>query len=350
MDFVNLRKTGFGWEFETEADLEDFVWANLQQLLGLTPLKRQHYVNGQFCDILALGDNQQLVVLELKKGEDRYIVQQLTRYFDALLEDKPFKEQVDYQKPISLIAIQASFHRDNFTDRKYSHLPIQFFRYELVADEEKLNFKLKDIETGKVSELEIPFQPRSISNGEIPQLPKQFDKMLINCQTIQQTQILNIRTKILSFDGRMQEIASAGSIKYGKLKNNFCAEICLDSKGQPVLFLWLPLTSSNNKRIGRMKIWTNWDNNTLIEGHVPKGIRTRAISKTEKQRQRERELKVLWSHSGGTSYKIGSKYVSEMEFINEEKRRHEEYQNAIKSRKSLNELVDLALETWLKRL
>ncbi|MGI2903216.1 hypothetical protein [Tolypothrix sp. VBCCA 56010] len=85
-------------------------------------------------------------------------------------------------------------------------------------------------------------------------------------------------------------------------------------------------------------------------GHVPKGIRTRAISKTEKQRQRERELKVLWSHSRGTSYKIGSKYVSEMEFINEEKRRHEEYQNAIKSRKSLNELVDLALETWLKRL
>lgn len=46
MNFVNLRKTGFGWEFETEADLEDFVWANLQQLLGLTPLKRQHYVKG----------------------------------------------------------------------------------------------------------------------------------------------------------------------------------------------------------------------------------------------------------------------------------------------------------------
>ncbi|MCV3214247.1 hypothetical protein OGM63_12115 [Plectonema radiosum NIES-515] len=40
MNFVNLRKTGFGWEFETEADLEDFVWANLQQLLGLTPLKK----------------------------------------------------------------------------------------------------------------------------------------------------------------------------------------------------------------------------------------------------------------------------------------------------------------------
>ncbi|MBW4675618.1 MAG: hypothetical protein KME52_16810 [Desmonostoc geniculatum HA4340-LM1] len=47
MDFVNLRKTGNSWEFATEADLEDFVWANLKQLLGLTPLKRQYYVNGQ---------------------------------------------------------------------------------------------------------------------------------------------------------------------------------------------------------------------------------------------------------------------------------------------------------------
>ena len=37
-------------------------------------------------------------------------------------------------------------------------------------------------------------------------------------------------------------------------------------------------------------------------------------------------------------------------FLNEEKRCHEEYQNAIKSRKSLNKLVDLALETWLKTL
>lgn len=39
MDLVNLKPTGTGWEFVTEADLEDFVWANLNQLFGLTPLK-----------------------------------------------------------------------------------------------------------------------------------------------------------------------------------------------------------------------------------------------------------------------------------------------------------------------
>lgn len=57
--FVNLRKTGAGWEFEDEATLEDFVWANLKQILGLTPLKRQYYVKGQVCDILALSENTQ---------------------------------------------------------------------------------------------------------------------------------------------------------------------------------------------------------------------------------------------------------------------------------------------------
>ncbi len=105
MNFVNLRKTGAGWEFETEADLEDFVWANLKQLLGLTPLKRQYFVKGEFCDILALDENKHLVVLELKKTEDRYVVQQLTRYYHNLLEEKPFLPEVDYEKSIRLIAI-----------------------------------------------------------------------------------------------------------------------------------------------------------------------------------------------------------------------------------------------------
>lgn len=90
-----LKKTGTGWEFVNEAALEDFVWDNLKPLLNLTPLKRQYFVKGEICDILAVDDNRQLVVLELKNTEDRYIVQQLTRYYDALLEVKPFDTKVD---------------------------------------------------------------------------------------------------------------------------------------------------------------------------------------------------------------------------------------------------------------
>jgi RecB family endonuclease NucS len=85
-----LRKTGSGWEFANEEALEDFVEVHLQSLLGLTVIKRQFTVNEQRCDIIAVDENKRLVVLELKNGEDRYVVQQLTRYYDALLEHKPF--------------------------------------------------------------------------------------------------------------------------------------------------------------------------------------------------------------------------------------------------------------------
>ena len=54
LDLVSLRKTGTGWEFASEAALEDFIWLNLAQLFGLTPLKRQYSVDGQICDILAI--------------------------------------------------------------------------------------------------------------------------------------------------------------------------------------------------------------------------------------------------------------------------------------------------------
>ncbi|WP_375479369.1 endonuclease NucS domain-containing protein [uncultured Nostoc sp.] len=350
MDFVNLIKTGNSWRFATEADLEDFVWANLKELFGLIPLKRQYYIKGQICDILALNEKRQLVVLELKNGEDRYIVQQLTRYYEALLENKPFQEEVDYGQPIDLIAITARFHRDNFTDRKYNSLSIEFLRFEILTDDERFYLYLRNIDNQKISEVEIHYKEKNISIEDLPQQPKVLDKILSFCNLQQQEQLINIREKVLMFDRRMQEFSVPGSIKYGKATSCFCAEIGSDSKGQPVLFLWLPLNYSDSKKIGRMKIWTDWENHTLIEGHVPKGIRTKAISKTEKQRQRGVEMKILWSHSGGIRYKIGSKEVSEAEYINEDKRRHQEYQNAIKSRKTLNELVDIALETWLKRL
>ncbi|MBC6435444.1 hypothetical protein FM036_38660 [Nostoc sp. HG1] len=63
--------------------------------------------------IFSIEGNKQLVVLELKNAEDRYIVQQLTRYYDALKEVKPLEDEIDYQQPISLIAIKPNFHRDN---------------------------------------------------------------------------------------------------------------------------------------------------------------------------------------------------------------------------------------------
>lgn len=278
-----LRKTGTGWEFVSEEALEDFVEAHLESLLGLTLIKRQYTVNEQRCDIIAVDDNKSLAVLELKNGEDRYIVQQLTRYYHALLESKPFADQVNYDRPVRLVAIAPSFHRDSFTDRKYNHLLLEFLEFAIVPDRDNLYLHLKDVDTGHTSQVKITYQERE-STENIPSPPKALLKLLSKCELIQQQEILKIRHKLLSFDKRMEEVVSAGSIKYGNgnSKNSkFCAELCSDSKGTIILFLWLPLKNLTSKTIGRARIWTNWNNKALIEGYVKSGV-GRKISATKK--------------------------------------------------------------------
>lgn len=269
LDLVSLRKSGTGWEFASESALEDFVWVNLPQLFGLTPLKRQYSVDGQFCDILALGESQELVVLELKNLEDRYVVQQLTRYCHALYEAKAFSEQIDYEKPVRLIAVAPSFHRDNFTDSKYHHLSIEFWQFAVFAESEKFYFQLKDVDNETVTKLAIPFQEKE-TNDDILEPPRAFFKLLANCTESEKQEILKIRHKILSFDRRMKETASTGNIKYGKGKN-FCAELRFDSnKNQPVLFLWVHQIS-RRPSCSRAKIWTDWKIVSHI-GYAKRGL------------------------------------------------------------------------------
>jgi len=45
--------------------------------------RRQHYINGNYCNILALGEQRNLVIIELKNDDDRYVVQQITRYYSG---------------------------------------------------------------------------------------------------------------------------------------------------------------------------------------------------------------------------------------------------------------------------
>ncbi len=278
-----LRKTGSGWEFANEEALEDFVEVHLQSLLGLTVIKRQFTVNEQRCDIIAVDENKRLVVLELKNGEDRYVVQQLTRYYDALLEHKPFADRVDYDRPVRLIAIAPKFHRDNFTDRKYHGLFFQFLQFALVPDGKKLYLQLKDVDAEHTSQVDITYQEtESIEN--IPSPPKALIKLLSQCELSEQKDILKIRHKILSFDRRMEEITVSGSIKYGNgntKTSKFCAELCSDSKGNLILFLWLPLKGLTSKTISRARVWTDWNDKALIEGYVTSGV-GRKIASTKK--------------------------------------------------------------------
>jgi RecB family endonuclease NucS len=80
------------WKFQSELFLENFVWETLESLLNLKPLARQLYLSNQICDILTIDEKQQLTIVELKNTEDRYLIQQLTRYYAAIQEHQPFQE------------------------------------------------------------------------------------------------------------------------------------------------------------------------------------------------------------------------------------------------------------------
>lgn len=278
--FVSLRKTGSGWEFESETVLEDFVWVNLQQLLGLTPLKRQYRVSGQICDIVAVDENKRLVVLELKNGEDRYIVQQLTRYYDALLEEKAFNAEIDYSQPVRLVAIAPNFHKDNLTDKKYHKLFLEFLQFKIVQTSKKFYLQLEDIDSGKVSKVNISYKTTD-NTEDISSPPPALQKLLNRCTPEQIKVILSIRNQILSFDKRIEEMSTAASIKYGNGKSKqskLCAEFCSDSKGSILIFLWLPRKNLTSKIISRARIWTDWDGTALVEGYVSEGIGTKITS------------------------------------------------------------------------
>jgi RecB family endonuclease NucS len=133
-------------------------------------LKRQYFVRGEVCDILAVDDNRQLVVLELKNLEDRYIVQQLTRYYDALLEIKPFQAEVDYGEPIRLVAVAPSFHRHNEIDRKYHKLIFDFLKIIILKESDRFYLHLQNIDTEQVFKREILYREIdfSIFNEDLP--------------------------------------------------------------------------------------------------------------------------------------------------------------------------------------
>ncbi|MBS0017167.1 MAG: DUF91 domain-containing protein [Arthrospira sp. SH-MAG29] len=281
-----LQNNGGEWGFVNEEALEDFLYRNLEQLLQIQPLKRQYNVESQRCDILAVGDRQKLLVLELKNAEDRGIVQQLTRYYDALLGEKPFGDRVDYDKPVQLIAIAPSFHRDNFTDKKYHTLDFQFLEFSVIENQDKFYLRLRDVDSDTVSQVKIPYQ-KPKTDLELPPISITLTKLMKKCEPYQQQKILEIRKKILLFDNRIQEIASANSIKYGNgtAKNSkFCAEF-MSYKDEIILFLWIPYKMGESPRIGRARIWTDWQDRALIEGYLSQGVGTE-INRAKRNIQR----------------------------------------------------------------
>lgn len=257
---TKLRQCGNQWNFHNESELEEIVWTHLKTLLGLSPLKRQYSIKGQFCDVLAVAPDHQLVIIELKNEMDRYVVQQLTRYYHAVQQAQPFSEQVDYSKPIRLIAIAPLFHRDNLIDQQYNRLAIEFLQFEILPDQDGFIWKLQNLEQQQTWHLKLPHTTQN-SSWTVPPVPRKLLNNLATVDEAHRARILSIRQTLLEFDQRMKEIVLASQLLYGKGKTRSCAEFRFGSPfhslAQPkMLNLLLRLPHPDRKQMCRILIQT----------------------------------------------------------------------------------------------
>ncbi|MEB3278390.1 MAG: endonuclease NucS domain-containing protein [Lyngbya sp.] len=262
-----LRKNEGIWKFNSEADLETFVWDNLENLFNLQPLKRQFSIRGEFCDILAIAENKALVIIELKNIEDRYIVQQLTRYYDRILSEKPFQADLDYTQSIHLLALAPSFHRHNLIDRKYNKLKIDFLWFEIRETTNQISFNLKNQSQELIASLKIldlanykvPQTQMQVSLRKMPKIPKALARMLESQSTEIKNIILNLRERILSFDDLMGEKSTSVTLTYGRMKQDgqlckpthlLCCGFYQSNKNQNLeLFVYLPYSFAKNVKL-----------------------------------------------------------------------------------------------------
>jgi len=353
---VALRKTSDGWKFASEAALENFIWGNLPQMFGVTPLKQQHIANGEICDILAVDGDRGLVVLELKNVEDRYLIQQLTRYYANLLAEKPFQAEVDYSRPVRLIAIAPTYHRHNLIDKTYNTLHFELLQFSVVEEEEAFYLLLQAVEQDSVQKHLIPYQPIKTSTVEnIPEPPELLMRWLGGCTREEQEGFMRVRSKLLACSPRMKEIVDRSSIQYGSGKTRLCAEILFQQKAQrPVLFLWLPTPSSymfskdremppgsvhvyvTRQLLGRLRIWT--DGHTISHvGHIPEGFGKMKTELEWEQTPREKRPSSLLNSSSSNSH------------IPWEVKAYLRYSEKQEKSNFWDALSDLAIEKWLEK-
>ncbi|MCW6038526.1 endonuclease NucS [Spirulina subsalsa FACHB-351] len=260
-----LEQQGLDWNFKSETELENFIFDNLTNLFNLTPIKRQYYLKGLYCDILAHTTDQQLVILELKIVQDRYIVQQLTRYFHYLKNHNDLGDLVDFAKPVKLIGILPSIHPDNLIDIQYHQLDFELYEYSIQTQNYNyFYFECSNIANKiKLPVLEIVRHDIKI-NTDLPPIPSKLKTILGKSSQLQYQGILKTREQILSFDNKIKEEVESNHIIYRFNKKIPVAEIGygnnLRLEKVPILFLWLPFTKnlSYSTIVDRMMISTDW--------------------------------------------------------------------------------------------
>lgn len=343
----NLTENTIGWQFQSEFSLDNFIWNNLERLFELEGLSRQHRINNQICDILAVNKKKQLTILELKNTEDRYIIQQLTRYYDAIREHQPFKEKVNYKLPVRLIAIAPNFHHDSLIDLRYSKLTFDLFSFQVISDEiNNFCFELSDVADKKTMKLKIQEkfhqflhregqEAADVSTIRLPP-PKSLQKLIEDLSPEQEKYVLDIRDRLLDYDERLREKGYTTRTVYGLAKGDkdifktkLCAEFIPDTFGFGQLRLRLNLPYLKRKLM---------EGKRFYEKQPVKGL-TWVEVKHDKDWDKTTEIKLYFYFGKSTSHRYSyslAQYTTVYRELTGEKM----------ELRSLDDLLAVALKEW----
>lgn len=291
-------------------------------------------------------------MIELKNTEDRYIVQQLTRYYHSLKTYRPFADQIDYGKPIHLLAIAPTFHKHNQIDRQYSQLHYQLACFRITQLEaENYQFNLTDRDTAQAWNLVIPKKfnsciatkfdnsPKPVHQLTLP--PKSLQRIIQSISSNTQARVIEIRNKILSFDEQIREVGLTTTTKYGLAKGDkdvyegkLCAEfllapIVISGRYQPRLLLRLPYPKKKLTGLGR-----------TYNQQPTKGMTFAEVASGE-----------CWDSSDIYFYLGKSRTNWSWRFtLKEYANVYQQLTKKQKSLDSLDALIDLALEEWEEQI
>ena len=213
----------------------------------------------------------------------------------------------------------------------------------ILNPEEPYFLALKDFDSQKIIEIQIPYQEEQDKSEKIPDPPRSLINRIAKCQSFSESareNLFKIRTKILNFDKKIKENVNGNRIFYGRGKTNQCAEFYFTNsdiyKGQPNLFLRLPDPNPWCKKckIKRMHIRMskNWDK-FISMSYYPRAF----ISS-------KNEIGGFYNYPD---------FINRIQMFSSEDTSnscYKSYQKIIESgTNDLMILVEIALESWLQR-
>jgi hypothetical protein len=317
------------WCFVNESELENFVWENLQTALGLTPIKRQFSLGGQFIDILAVDEEQNLAIVELKNIEDRHVVQQLTRYFDLVVNSNDSLSEFSKFKKVRLIGILPSVHPFNELDCKYHRLQFELLEFSVLLENENFYWNLKALDkkipiAAWTKKEELTIEPPSQT------LIKLMNK---NCPENSIANLLYIREFLLLSDPRMKEIQERGVLMYGNTKSKICAELHIKSKRGSGGLLLLKLPDKNCFSKDRLRLFL-----VFLEEDKTKFTNIYWVGTMNFNGGLSFEQMVQWLGSIAESGNVEAQIA------------YSRYQEVIAAGKTLKSLIQVAITYWQERL